>query len=90
MNSHQESLTVQNKLLDIIESKSRVWSRILTSLPFGQLSFIVRAGIDCLPTPMTLSRWKYRVDPSCGLCGALQCTMSHILNGCPTSLQQGQ
>jgi hypothetical protein len=58
-NSHLESLTVQSKLLDVIplEADSHVWSKIITGLPSGQLSFIIRAGIDCLPTPMTLCRW---------------------------------
>uniref|UniRef100_A0A1X7UX59 Reverse transcriptase domain-containing protein n=1 Tax=Amphimedon queenslandica TaxID=400682 RepID=A0A1X7UX59_AMPQE len=91
-NSSLESLTVQNKLLDIIplESDSKVWSRVITALPAGQLSFIIRAGIDCLPTPMTLCRWKYRTDSSCGLCNAPQCTVNHILSCCPTSLLQGR
>ena len=54
-NSHLESLTVQNKLLDIIplEKDSHVWSRLMTAFPAGQLSFLIRAGINCLPTPMT-------------------------------------
>ena len=91
-NSHLESLTVQNKLLDIIplEKDSQVWSRIITALPAGQLSFLIGAGIDCLPTPMTLCRWKYRTDSSCGLCNAPLCTVNHVLNGCPTSLLQGR
>lgn len=91
-NSSLESLTVQNKLLDIIplESDSKVWSRVITALPAGQLSFIIRAGIDCLPTPMTLCRWKYRTDSSCSLCNAPQCTVNHILSCCPTSLLQGR
>ncbi len=83
---------MQRKHLDIIplESDSHVWSRIMTSLPAGQLSFIIRAGIDCLPTPMTLCRWKYRTDSKCNLCGTPQCTTNHILNCCPTSLFQGR
>ena len=91
-NIHLESLSVQKKLLDIIplESVSHVWSRIMTSLPAGQLSFIIRAGIDCLPTPMTLYRWRYRTDSSCNLCKSPYCTVNHILNGCPTSLSQGR
>ena len=85
---HLESLSVQNKLLGLIplEAESKVWSRILTSLPAGQLSFLIRAGIDCLPTPMTLSRWKYQCDTSCKLCHSPRCTTHHILNYCPTSL----
>jgi hypothetical protein len=68
--SHVESLSVQKKFLDLIplELESHVWSRILFSLPAGQLSFLIRAGIDCLPTPVTLSRWKYQCVQSCKLC----------------------
>uniref|UniRef100_A0A1X7UFF2 Reverse transcriptase zinc-binding domain-containing protein n=1 Tax=Amphimedon queenslandica TaxID=400682 RepID=A0A1X7UFF2_AMPQE len=39
---------------------------------------------------MTLCRWKYRTDSSCGLCNAPQCTVNHILSCCPTSLLQGR
>ena len=68
-NTHLESLTVQRKFIDLIllESESRVWSQIITSLPAGQLSFLLRAGIDCLPTPVILSRWRYQCDSSCKL-----------------------
>ena len=38
-NTHLESLMVQRKFIDLIplESESRVWSRIITSLPAGLL-----------------------------------------------------
>ena len=90
--NHLESLSVQRKFLDLIplEAKSKVWSRIITSLPAGQLSFLIRAGIDCLPTPATLSRWKYQCDTSCRLCHSSSCTTHHILNCCPVSLNQGR
>ena len=67
-----------------------MWSRIITSLPAGQLSFLLRAGIDCLPTPVTLSRWRYQCDSSCKLCHYSSCTVHHILNCCPASLNQGR
>ena len=73
-----------------LESESRVWSRIINSLPAGQLSFLLRAGIDCLPTPVTLSRWRYQCDSSCKLCHYSSCTVHHILNCCPASLNQGR
>ena len=91
-NSHLESLSVQRKFLEVIplEAESRVWTRIISSLPAGQLSFMIRAGIDCLPSPINLSRWKYRCDPSCNLCQSSPCTVHHILNCCPVSLNQGR
>ena len=91
-NSHLESLSVQCKLLDVtdLEKKSNVWSRIIFSMPAGQLSFLLRAGTDCLPTPMNLSRWKIHVDPSCCLCLSKLCTTNHILNCCPEALSQNR
>ena len=51
-----DALTVQLKFKDImeLEPQCRVWNRIISGLPLGQLSFLLRAGADCLPTPMNL------------------------------------
>ena len=89
-NSNLKSLSVQSKLLDIIqvEKECHVWSRIMFGLPAGQMSFMIRAGIDCLPTPVNLCRWKIQTDPSCPLCHSRPCTVHHILNCCPTALNQ--
>ena len=56
-----DPLQVQSKFEDIIalEGTSHVWNRMLMGLPVGQLSFLLRAGSDCLPTPMNLCRWNY-------------------------------
>jgi hypothetical protein len=67
-----------------------VWHRIMFGLPTGQLSFLLRAVIDTLPTPVDLQRWRIQTDPSCPLCGVRLCTMHHILNCCPVSLNQGR
>jgi len=89
-NSHLESLSVRSKLLDIVgvENETHVWSRIMFSLPAGQLSFMIWAGIDCLPTPVNLFRWEIQSDPSCPLCHTRSCTVHHIHNCCPTALNQ--
>ena len=91
-NTHLESLLVQKKSINLIplESESHVWSRVLTSLPAGQLTFLIRARIDCLPTPVTLSRWRYRCDPSFKLCHCSPCTVHYILNCCHVDLNQGR
>ena len=47
--------------------------------PRGQLSFLLRAGIDCLPTPVTLSWWQYQCNTSCKLCHSHSCTIHHVL-----------
>ena len=58
------------------------------SLPAGQMSFMIRAGADCLPSPVNLCRWRIQSDPSCPLCCSRTCTVNHILNYCPTAPTQ--
>ena len=65
-------------------------NRIMDSLSPGQLSFLLRAASDTLPTPLNLSRWRYRSDSKCILCGSVHPTVLHILNACPTALNQGR
>ena len=85
-----ESLSVQGKFQDVcqLEANSQVWNRIMLGLPPGQLSFLLRAGSDTLPTPLNLKRWMFRVEARCNMCGDLSPTVLHILNGCPVTLNQ--
>ena len=55
-NSTLDHLQVQSKFKDIVilEGISHVWNCMLAGLPVGQLSFLLRAGADCLPIPMNL------------------------------------
>ena len=87
-----ESLTVQEKFKNIcqLESQNQVWNRIQLGLTAGQLSFLLQAGSDTLPTPLNLKRWRLRVDAKCGLCGDCSPTVLHILNGCPVALNQSR
>ena len=57
-------------------------------LPEKQLSFLLRAGCDTLPTPINLARWN--IITKCALCQAPQPTTNHILTGCPTAPDQGR
>ena len=59
----------------------------MDGLPAGQLSFILRAASDTLPTPLNL---KYRLDAKCHLCSSNRATTAHILNGCPIAVEQGR
>ena len=59
-------------------------------MPAGQLSFLLRAGSDTLPTLLNLLRWRLRPDAKCPLCDNPWPTVQHILNGCPVSLSQGR
>ena len=53
-------LTVQCK-----ESRNNVWKRIKKGMPAGQLSFLLRAGLDTLPAPLNLWRWRFRPNTKC-------------------------
>jgi len=66
-----------------------VWKRIRDGLPAGQLSFLLRAASNTLPTPLNLRRWKIQCGAKCPLCGNSRPTVAHILNGCPVALEQG-
>ena len=89
-NNTLDRLTVQRKFKDVfmLEEENKIWNCLLTGLPVGQLSFVIRAGMDCLPTPLNLRRWKCRTN-SAWLCGSSRPTTLHILNGCPETLNQG-
>ena len=99
-NSNLEKLSVQRKFSDActLEKENRVWNRIMDSLSPGQLSLLLRAASDTLPraasdtlpTPLNLRRWRYRSDSKCILCGSVHPTVLHILNACPTALNQGR
>jgi len=87
-----DELSVQSKFQDVVdlEPQSKVWNHLTTCLPSSQLSSILRAGADCLPTPLNLRRWRFQSDPSCRLCGSSSPTTLHILSGCPEALNQGR
>ena len=82
--SHLSGLDVQCKFLDActLEDDNKVWSRIMGGLPSDQLSFVLRAASDTLPTPLNLRRWRYRIDPKFQLCSSISPTVLHILNEC--------
>ena len=63
-NQKLQGLSVQGKFLNVVhlEEDTRVWNRIISGLPKNQLSFLLRAGSDTLPSHMNLCRWKLRVE----------------------------
>ena len=54
----------------------------------GQLSFIICAASDTLPTAVNLQCWHIQCDAKCHICGCVQPTTVHILSGCPAALSQ--
>ena len=65
---HLNTLQVQKKFSDIValEKENRSWKKIMNNgLTSGQLSFLLRAGSDTLPTPMNLRRMRIQHDSRC-------------------------
>ena len=90
--SHLEGLEVQSKLLDSIDlkSSSKIWKRIMHGLPASQMSFILQAATDTLPTPLNLAHWRIQVDSKCPLCCNPHPTTAHVLIGCQRAVKQGR
>ncbi len=63
-----------------------VWSKLMRmGLPQGQLSFLLKAGSDTLPTAMNLRRMKIQCDSRCQLCQNPRPTTAHILSSCTST-----
>ena len=90
--THLEQLTVQNSLAGMLPlgADDHLWNRLLTGMPAGQLSFVIRASCDCLPIPSSLVRWGYSLSHSCPLCNGPHFNVHHVLNCCPTPLSDGR
>ena len=93
-NSHLQSLSVQNKFADVVTLENQpehVRKKIVNfGLPRGQLSFLLKAALDTLPTPLNLKRMKIQCSSKCYLCSNPRPTTAHILNGCNVALDQGR
>lgn len=59
-------LSMQNSFNGItqLEAKNSVWKRVKAGLPFGQLSFLLRASSDTLPTVLNLQDGRLEWTPS--------------------------
>jgi len=66
------------------ERRKLTWRELL-EMEARNISFIIRATYDVLPSPKKLHQW-YGEDPTCALCP----TLKHILVCCKTSLTQGR
>ena len=70
-----------------LERRKLSWKE-LWEMMASNISFIVRAIYDVLPSPKNLHQW-YGEDPTFAL-GPTPATLKHILTGCKTSLTQGR
>ena len=66
------------------KSEYKSWRKTI----FGQLSFLLRASSDTLPTAINLHRWKIQCGARCILCDSSRPTTAHVLSGCPVALSQ--
>ena len=71
------------------EESDLTWRSIIYDLPKGVLSFAVRSSIDFLPTLSNLKCWGKRSNARCPLCKSNE-SLSHALNNCSVSLNQGR
>ena len=62
--------------------------RLMSGFHPGQLSFLLRAASDTLPTAVNLRRWCVQSDVKCTLCDSTCPTTAHMLGGCPVALLQ--
>ena len=87
---HLQTLSVQSKFEGSaeLENSCKTWNRLLKGFHPGQLSFLLRAASDTLPTPVNLQRWSLQCCARCSLCDTNCPTTAHILSGCPVALTQ--
>ena len=87
---HLQSLSVQSKFggSAALEASCKTWNRLLSTFHPGQLSFLLRAASDTLPTAVNLQRWSIQCDAKCLLCDSTRPTTAHVLSGCPAALNQ--
>ena len=70
-----------------LKQSDATWKSYICFLAKGLMCFVLRACIDCLPSLAALKRMHKRTTTSCPLCANHE-TLHHILNFCPTSLNQ--
>ena len=73
-----------------LENSCKTWNRLLSGFHPGQLSFLLRAASDTLPTAVNLQRWSIQCEAKCSqtLCDSNHPTTAHVLSNCPTALNQ--
>ena len=62
-NDHLQTLSVQSKFEGSaeLEDSCKTWNWLLSGFHPGQLSFLLRAASDTLPTAVNLQQWSSKV-----------------------------
>jgi len=87
---HLQTLSVQSKFEGSaeLEDSCKTWNQLLSGFHPGQLSFLLHAASDTLPTAVNLQLWLIQSEAKCSLCGSNHPTTAHDLSSCPTALSQ--
>jgi hypothetical protein len=82
---------VQGKFSDIVtlQAQDPFYHSIMYDLPHKQLSWLMRACVDVLPSYANLRRWNKVLSDKCVLCGKRE-TMRHVLSNCNVAVQEPQ
>ena len=88
---HVAKLAKQGKLLELanIQKNDLTWKSYIFNLKKNTLKFVLNSTLDTLPSNSNLFQWGKAPSDKCKNCGGRE-TTSHILVGCPTSLNQGR
>ena len=81
-----KNLHVQGSIFRLENCSSDVWANVVSCLPGHQLSFVLNAVSDTLPSNANLVLWSKRSCDKCPLCHQRQ-TLLHVLNNCSVLLQ---
>ena len=97
VDSHHEKIlldflagkTDQGKFSEIIELQSQdpFYRNIMYDLPRKQLSWLMHACIDCLPSFANLRRWGKVLSDKCAFCNERE-TTHHVLPWCQVAVKQ--
>ena len=66
------------------------WENLIYGPGPRVIAFVLNAQINSVRTPDMLRLWGYTDSAACTLCGAVQCTLHHLLVNCKYALEQGR
>ena len=79
----------KGKFYDIVklQEEDPFYHSVMYDLPHGQLSWLMRACVDCLPSYANLRRWNKVLSDKCALCNQRE-TLHHALSNCQVAVKQ--
>lgn len=83
---HRQKEAARSAKTVSLAKQGQCW-RELWVMEASNISFIIRAAYNLLPSPKNFHQW-YGEDPTFALCPT-PATLKHIMTGCKTNLTQG-